>query len=80
MEKVRNSSIMRQESYEISARGEERAVDFYRFFYGDLDAQADSDAEVREDEPTAAEQSAFLKTALLLFAGAVGTVLAVLLV
>lgn len=74
MEKIKT----RSEGYEISVRQEEMSVDFYSYFYG-ADGEPDH-ADPAREEPTREEHYAFLKSACLLFGGAVGIVLMLLLV
>lgn len=77
MEKARMSAE-RWESYEINAAREELSSDLCAFLYGE--SESDDSAEAESNELSAAEHSAFLKCACLLFAAAVGIVMAVLLI
>lgn len=75
MKNAKNAVMARQSGYEICVRKEELSTDLYRSFYGEVEAEAFDEAH----ELTGTEHYAFLKCACLLFVGAVGTVLTLLL-
>lgn len=80
MEKGKVAINHQAQGYEISARRETIETDFYRFFYGESESEAERIDRRSEEELTPTEESSFLKGAALLFAAAVGTVLALLLI
>lgn len=78
MEKATKKAMTATESYEISVRKDDWSADFYRFFYGEAEESSDDAADLTESGLTGTEYSAFLKCVCLLFAGALATVLTLL--
>lgn len=80
MKKAKSTVIGHSEGYEIIARREDYATDFYRFFYGELESEGEDTDEKNELRMTGADHFAFLKCACLLFAAAVATVVLLLVI
>lgn len=80
MKKVRSVVSGHSESYEIVARREDCVTDFYRFFYGDTEADSKNEEEKLECDMTNGEHTDFLKCACLLFAAALATVILLLVI